>query len=168
MKKVFVPLFVVVIMLGLLLSGCTTEKKITFKNIGSDQVFDKTIQFILLSGWKIRYENREAKSIQAVLGEYTSTSSSSHSVEEMDMEKDKEKGKGKGKSSKSKTKSSYEHSSGSITTKTNFISFVFTEKEKDVEVFIRADSEEWLFWSPDETIKEYEEFVTGVKKDESE
>lgn len=163
MKKVFFLLVVVTIILGFLLSGCTTEKKITFKNIGSDQVFDKTVQFILLRGWKIQYENRQAKSIQAVLGEYTSTSSTSYSSEDKDMEKDKEKGK----SSKSKSKSSYEYSSGSITTKTNFISFVFSVKEKDIEVFIRADAEQSFYWNPDETIKEYEEFMTGVKKDES-
>jgi len=59
------------IVLGLLLivmlSGCTGERRVTFKNMSTDVVFERSVKFATMRGWKVFHSNPATKTVSAIL-----------------------------------------------------------------------------------------------------
>lgn len=74
MKKIAVLLL---FLLLVAVAGCyTVEKSLTFKK-PYREVYNKTIQFAAFNGWRIAYQDYEAKTIKIVLEDMTYSNSGS-------------------------------------------------------------------------------------------
>jgi hypothetical protein len=137
MKKV---LLFSLLCLSVFIAGCDSEKTLVF-NKPYDEVFTKTIQFIAQKGWNIGYQDKQAKTIIAVLKSEVSSSSS-------------------GNVNPYGYASGYSASSGYSDT----IRFIFTvNSSTETTVIASAKAQiNTVVWNTDQTIHEYSDYINGI------
>jgi len=136
MKKIFVFLL---LCLSVFLVGCDSEKTLVFNK--PDEVYAKTIQFVARKGWNVQYQDKEAKTIIAVLYSHVS-SSSGGSVNQYGYA-----------------------SSGVSTGKSDSLRFIFTVgSSSETTVIASAKAQiNTSIWNTDQTIQEYYDYITQGK-----
>ena len=129
MKKILLLIFVLL----LFITGCINEKEATFNNKTYEEVYNKTLQFVIYNNWQVIYENKEAGSIQAILKTHQLYGSAYTQGPVMLIAPSQDV--------------------------KDTIMFVIIPRENNVIVKIKANVEAFLAWDPEITFKEYEDFV---------
>jgi hypothetical protein len=126
--------------LSVILMGCDSEKSVVF-NMSYDDVYTKTIQFIAQKGWTISYQDKEAKTIMAVL--YSTTTHS-----------------GGGYTNQYGSSNNY----GSSHQVSDTLSFIFNVDSDKTTVLIKASVNENIgLWNPSATFEEYTDYINKPK-----
>jgi hypothetical protein len=138
-------MFTVSILFALLLSGCVSEKEIILKNRNYDEVYVKTIQFIVSKGWNITFENKETGTIQAVLGEYQSSGKTRGNIYTY--------GDGRYGRFEGSTQSPQEY-------KDKLAVLIYKIDENTIKIELRGDAGSIVMWQPEETFQEYAKYIS--------
>lgn len=123
-------------------AGCEAEKTFIFSK-NYDEVYSKTIQYVIKKGWAVDYQDKDAKTIRAVLHTEAPVAVASSNY--------------------------YGNNSSTIITSSHqdrdTISFLFKVTSDGTSVTVMASSDDnSMFWNKDATIQEYYNFITTEAK----